>query len=95
MHENTVPPQQHPEYYLCVPGTGPTSMLATILPNETADRETQATMFDASSEELENHTRADNTFPVNRSQPMRVFSRSLFVETVCREYFLQLVPQFR
>ena len=95
MHANTVPPQQYPEYYLCVPGSSPKSLLATIPPKETAGREIQAKIFDANSEELENGSRVDDTVSDNGSQPMRVFSPSLFVKTVCRKSLLQLISQFR
>lgn len=82
MHENAVPPQQHPEHYLCIPGPGSTSLLATILPKESADPGVQAKILDTDSEELETGVRVDETAIFNTPRLMRVFSRSLFVKTV-------------
>lgn len=84
MHENAVPPQQHSEYHLCVPGSGPTSLLATVPPEEAADQEIQV---DATSGELQSGTQADDTAFADSPRPMRVFSPSLFVAQVCREPF--------
>lgn len=82
MYENSVPPQHHPEYYLCVPGPGPTSPFTTILPKEAADSGVQANAVDANSGELENNTRVDDPAFVVSSRPTRV------VAAVCREPFL-------
>lgn len=87
MQDNTVPLQQHPEYYLCVPGSGPIALLANVS-TERADREVQAKMFMADSEEPVDDSLLDNSPPVGSTQPMRVFSPSLFTGMVCRVFLL-------
>lgn len=83
MQDNTTPPQQHPEYYLCVPGSGPTSLLATV-PAEGNDREVETEIFVTDSEELGKDLRSDDVASVSGVQPMRVFSPSLFTGMVCQ-----------
>ena len=84
MQENAAPLQQHPECYLCVPASYPTSFLASV-PAETADQEVQVDVFTTDSEEEEspNGTLSDASPPVISTQPMRVFSPSLFTGMVC------------
>lgn len=86
MDENHVP-SQHPEDYLCVPGSGSTSLFATILPNETADQDVEAETLHPKPEELENCTQVDDPVFVDDSRPPGVFSPSLLVEMVCRGSF--------
>ncbi|KAF9647847.1 hypothetical protein BDM02DRAFT_3187667 [Thelephora ganbajun] len=77
MQENAAPLQQHPEYYLCVPGSGPTSLLATVT-TERAGQEVQAEISIADSVERENDSLPNDAALVNNAQAMRVFSPSLF-----------------
>lgn len=76
MYENAPPPQQHPEHYLCVPGS------ATAFPKDWADRGVRAPVFVTTSEELESDLRAGDTASTNYIRPKRVFSPSLFAATV-------------
>jgi hypothetical protein len=92
MHENAAPPQQYPEYYLCVPGLGPPSLVATALPTRKADQGVQLKTFVADSEEPENVTRLDSVALANGTPPMRVFSPSLFAATVCQAPLLLPIP---
>lgn len=82
MHENAPPPQQHPEQYLCVPGSSPTSLFATAFPKDGADRGVRAPVFVTTSEELESDLRAGDTTSANCTPPKCVFSPSLFVATI-------------
>jgi len=86
MQDNAVPLQQHPEYYLCVPGSGPTSLLATAS-IERADQEDRAEIFIAGLEEPKNGPLPDDAVPVHGVQPMKVFSPSLFTGMVCQVFF--------
>ena len=81
MQENPTPPQKHPEHYLCVPGSGPPSLLATV-PAEMVDQEVQAKIPTAGSEEQE-YDPLQNDVASYGTQPMAVFSPSLFVGKVC------------
>ena len=83
MQENGVPLQQHPEHFLCVPVSGPPSLLATV-PTERADQEVQAEKSITNSEEPEHGLQPDDVPSAGGAQPMRVFSPSLFTEMVCR-----------
>ena len=85
MQDNVAPLQQHPEYYLCVPGSRPTLFFATV-PTERADQGVQAEIIVADPEELENGFLPDNSISVNGVQPMRVFSPSSFTRMVCRVF---------
>jgi len=87
MQDNTAPLQRHPDRYLCVPGPGPTPLLATA-PTGKADQQNQGEGHITGSEELENGSLPDNAAPVDGVQPMRVFSPSLFMEMVCRVFLL-------
>lgn len=84
MHENTVPQQQHPGHYLCVPVSGPRSLFATVLPGQSADRGVQTEATVSESEEPESGTRPDDASPTGGAGSMRVFSPSSFVRMVCR-----------
>jgi len=83
MEENTPPLQQHPEYYLCVPGSGPPSFLAAS-PTEGVDQDVQAEIQIVNSEEQEHGPLPNDVASVYDSRPVRVFSPSLFVGMVCR-----------
>lgn len=83
MQDNAAPLQHHPEYYLCVPGSGPTSLLATV-PREGADRGLQVEMLIANPGEPEHSSLPNDACG---TQPMRVFSPSLFTDMVCRVFF--------
>lgn len=82
MQDNAAPLQQYPEYYLCVPGSGPTSLLATI-PTEGADQEVRTETFAADSKEP-----GDDSQPNDAAspcvQPMRVFNPLPLTEMVRR-----------
>jgi len=91
MKDNTAPLQQHPDYYLCLPGPGPTSLLATA-PTGKADQENQGEGYVAGSEEPEDGPLPDDAIPVDGVQPMRVFSPSLFTGMVCRVFLLPPIP---
>lgn len=87
MHENAPPPQQYPEYYLCVPGPGPASLFATTFSNGGVDREVQAMAFVSGSEGSE---KGDHELVVNGVQPTRVFNPSLFTAMVLQGVLLLL-----
>jgi len=88
MQENSTPLQQHPEYYLYVPPSGPASLLAAF-PTEKTDQEGQTETPIIDSEELKNGSLPDDTFLANGAQPMRVFSPSSFMGMV-RQVYLSL-----
>lgn len=85
MQDNGTPLQQHPEYYLCVPGSGPTSLLATA-PIGKVDQEDRAEIFIAGPEEPKSGLPPDDAVPVHGVQPMRVFSPLLFTGMVCQVF---------
>ena len=91
MQNNAAPLQQHPEYYLCVPGSGPTSLLATA-PTGRVDQKDQVEIFIVGSEEPENGPLPGDAVPVDAVQPMRVFSPSSFRGMVCRVFLLLSIP---
>jgi len=82
MQENATPSQQYPGYYLCVPESRATSLLATI-PTERIGQEVQAGTFIVDSKRPENGTLPGGSPFANGAQPMRVFSPSLFTGMVC------------
>lgn len=83
MQDNAAPLQQHPEYYLCVPGPGSTSLLATV-PTEGADREVEAEIFVVDSKEPGDDPQPNDATSTSGAQPMRVFSPLLFTGVVRR-----------
>lgn len=92
MQDNAAPLQQHSEHYLCIPGSGSTSLLATI-PAERTDQGVQAEMAIVNPEEPEHGSLPDDPAFACGVQPMRVFSPSLFAEMVCRVFFSLFFPQ--
>ena len=92
MQDNTTPLQQHPEYYLCVPGSGPTSLLA-VVPAEGDDREVETEIFVADSEEPGKDLLSNDVVSVSDVQPMRVFSPSLFMGMVSRVIQFPSIPK--
>ena len=92
MQDNAAPLQQHPEYYLCVPGSGPTTLLAAA-PTGRPDQEDQVEVSIAGSEEPENGPLPDHIAPADGVQPMRVFSPSLFTGMVRWAFLLLSIPR--
>lgn len=91
MRENAAPLQQHPEYYLCVPRAGSTSLLATV-PTEGAGQEIQVEISMTDSEEPENSSKTDDATPADDAQPRRVISPSLTDGLVCRVFMFLPIP---
>ena len=85
MQENPAPPQQHPEYYLCVPGSGPPSLLAAVTA-ERVDQEAQAEIPIANLEEQGHDPLPNDVASVYGTQPVGVFSPSSFVVMVRRMF---------
>ena len=85
MQENPAPLQQHPENYLCVPGSGSPSLLASV-PSERVDQEAQAEILIANSEEQEYGPLPNDITSVSDVQPVTVFSPSLFMGMVRRAF---------
>ena len=91
MQENPPPLQQHPEYYLCVPGSGPPSLLAAV-PTDRVDQDIPGKIPIVDSEEQENGPLPNDVAFVYDARPVRVFSPSLFMGMVCRVFLPLLIP---
>ena len=91
MQDNAVPLQQYPGYYLCVPGSGSPSLLATA-PTERPNQEFRAEISIADSEEQDGSPPSGDVLSVSGVQPMKVFSPLLFTGMVRRVFLLPQVP---
>jgi len=91
MQENPPPLQQHPEYYLCIPGSGPPSLLATV-PTERVDQGVLTEIPVVNSEEREHDPVLNDVASIYDARPVRVFSPSLFVKMVSRGFLPLPIP---